>query len=691
MKVTNRQRQLLDLLLSSKEEITAADIAAAINVSARTVHRELPELEPLLEKYGIELQRKSGIGIQLIGPPAQLDLLKQVLSRMSYTEYTAEERRVFILCMLLESNEPVKLFALAHNLHVTVATMSHDLDELEKGIIKYDLKLVRRRGYGIMLEGSEQVKRELLLTLAQQYIDDSDLFGSSARSQEQPVIGLMLDQIGKGSLLKLEQALWELEQEHPLALSDEAYTRLLLQLSIAIRRIHDGHLIGLSDEAASPDIPLRPEIAALLKQLEAEFAIELPMVERHYVSRLIRQYADEEVGYELLPHGDLDVLEKTVQLIGFMDRHYDSAFHRDHSLRDGLLRHLVPALMRIREGSEIRNPLLTQIKTDYSALFELVRQGADEVFPELGIPDEEVGFLVMHFGAALERVSQPAPPVRAVVVCSSGIGSSKLLAVRLEKELPEVVIVGNVPWYEAARIPEDEYDIIISTIDLPLQPDKYFKLSPLLTDNEAASLRRFMQHWSLRMQQRAESEQLAVKEASSQRLDQLKACLDEIHYLLERFHLYKLPDTEGLDARQILHQACTLAAGSGAITDVDAVVQQLLERERQGSEIVTDTGLALFHTRSKDILQPLVAMFQLKKPKLLQAHSVRPAAYMMLMVGPLALGKESLEVLSEISALLLLPELPEVLATGNELVIKDFMANALLGYFQTKMEMEMTW
>lgn len=64
---------------------------------------------------------------------------------------------------------------------------------------------------------------------------------------------------------------------------------------------------------------------------------------------------------------------------------------------------------------------------------------------------------------------------------------------------------------------------------------------------------------------------------------------------------------------------------------------------------------------------------------------------MMLMVGPLALGKESLEVLSEISALLLLPELPEVLATGNELVIKDFMANALLGYFQTKMEMEMTW
>ncbi|MBJ6363889.1 BglG family transcription antiterminator [Paenibacillus sp. GCM10012307] len=689
MKVTNRQRQLLDLLLNSKEEITAADIAAAINVSARTVHRELPELELLLEKYGIELQRKSGIGIQVSGQPAQLDMLKQELSRMNYTEYTAEERRIFILCMLLESVEPAKLFALAHNLHVTVATMSYDLDELEKGIIKYDLQLVRRRGYGVLLEGSEHVKRELLLTLARQYIDNSDLFGSSLRSQEQPVISLMLDQIGKSNLLQLEQALWELEQKHPLELTDQAYTKLLLQLSIALRRIHDGHLIAPSDE--SPDACLRPEIASLLRQLEEEFAIKLPASEQRYISGLIRQYSEEESGYELLPHGDLDVLEKTVQLIGFMDRHYDAAFHRDYSLRDGLLRHLVPALMRIREGSEIRNPLLPQIKADYSALFDRVRQGADEVFPELKIPDEEVGFLVMHFGAALERGTQPVPPVRAIVVCSSGIGSSKLLAVRLERELPEVVIVGNVPWYEAARIPENEYDVIISTIDLPLQPDKYFKISPLLTDNEASQLRRFLQHWFLYAQQRTQNEQLAVKNAPSQRLKQLKACLDEICFLLERFHLYKLPDTEGLDVGQVLFDACKLAAASGAINDIDAVVRQLLEREQQGSEIVTDTGLALFHARSKDVLQPLVVMFQLKQPMLLQAHSVRPASYMMLMLGPLALGKESLEVLSEISTLLLLPELPDVLATGNELAIKDFMANALLGYFYTKTEAEMTW
>lgn len=64
-----------------------------------------------------------------------------------------------------------------------------------------------------------------------------------------------------------------------------------------------------------------------------------------------------------------------------------------------------------------------------------------------------------------------------------------MLAVRLTKELPQINIVGNASWFEAARIPEKDYDLIISTVDLPLPPDQYIKLSPLLTKDEAERLR----------------------------------------------------------------------------------------------------------------------------------------------------------------------------------------------------------
>lgn len=44
-KMTARQKQILILLLGRKNGMTAAEIAAEINVSVRTVHRELDEIE----------------------------------------------------------------------------------------------------------------------------------------------------------------------------------------------------------------------------------------------------------------------------------------------------------------------------------------------------------------------------------------------------------------------------------------------------------------------------------------------------------------------------------------------------------------------------------------------------------------------------------------------------------------------
>jgi len=59
MSLSHRHRQILELLLSHKDEITAGEIAAEIGVSSRTVHRELSELETILTDSGLTLQKKS--------------------------------------------------------------------------------------------------------------------------------------------------------------------------------------------------------------------------------------------------------------------------------------------------------------------------------------------------------------------------------------------------------------------------------------------------------------------------------------------------------------------------------------------------------------------------------------------------------------------------------------------------------
>ncbi|MDF2963167.1 MAG: modulated transcriptional regulator MtlR family protein, partial [Paenibacillus sp.] len=108
MSLSHRHRQILELLLSRNDDITAGEIAAEINVSTRTVHRELSDLETILSASGLALQKKSGKGIHLQGDPEEIEAFKHKLHDVTAVEHSTEDRKLFILCTLLEEDEPVK-------------------------------------------------------------------------------------------------------------------------------------------------------------------------------------------------------------------------------------------------------------------------------------------------------------------------------------------------------------------------------------------------------------------------------------------------------------------------------------------------------------------------------------------------------------------------------------------------------
>ena len=72
---------------------------------------------------------------------------------------------------MLETGEPIKLYTIAHDLQVTAATISNDLDELEKWIAPFGLSLIRKRGYGIELRGPEDAKRKIVGNLMADKLD----------------------------------------------------------------------------------------------------------------------------------------------------------------------------------------------------------------------------------------------------------------------------------------------------------------------------------------------------------------------------------------------------------------------------------------------------------------------------------------------------------------------------------------
>ncbi|MDN4077703.1 PRD domain-containing protein [Paenibacillus polymyxa] len=687
MNITKRQSDIVEYLLEQPHEVTAGEIAEKINVSTRTVHRELGAVECWLAAHEVKLEKKSGIGIYVDADPNQLASLREQLLQTKSDDYSAEERKIVVLCMLLDTQEPIKLLALASDLKVTVTTVSHDLDELRGWIADRGLVLVRRRGYGVEITGREIDKRRAISELALEYLDESALF--SGREELRPVTHVtekLLEMIGRENLLTVENALWQPHDQWLKNMVESKYMELLIQICVSLARLRLGYVVDhraslpYSKTDSEENIMLRTAmVERICTELSAALAIDFPDQERSYFRLLFRDAEDHST--RLLPLDDLVLLELVHELIRRVETEIGTPLAEDRVLREGLIAHMAPVLKRLREGKSIRNPLLQQIRKDYGSLFDSVKKAAADM-TEMEVPDEEIGFLVMHFGASLERLRQLQREVRAIVVCTSGIGSSRLLATRLAKELPQIKIVDRASWYEATRIPKEDYDLIISTVELPLEPDRYLKISPLLTQEESDRLRHFIQHITLNQLNDHPQEQAVQPGQGMEWLTGLRKSLEEIVHIVQQFQVYPL-ENQGMDMSATIEAICMLEAVRGNVTEPSVVAEQLVERERQGSQVISDTSVALIHTRSPYVRQPSLTLYRLAEPLL--ADVDEQVECVLLMLGPRELPKESLEVLSEISALLLQEDMITLLEHGSRDQIANYISSELAEFFHSKL------
>lgn len=722
MELTHRMRQILVLLLRSPFETTVAEIARSIRVSPRTVHRELDAVESYLHRQGITLHRKAGSGLSVEGKLEEIEEIRTELLIPADVEYSPDERQIYLLSRLLASREPVKLFSLAHEMKVTVPTVGADLDDLTDWIGKQGLLLIRRRGYGVDITGTEPLTREAIRNLVHFRLDDLSLIAGADRRPLHPVDARIAAMAGVDFITVIEEILWKWEEHHQeVSFSEEAYTDLLIRLSIAAARIRSGSEVSEAESDRLANLRRfdrsggdhesnvkQESVTALCERLSDALNLNYSTAEVRYTAELLeRAYA---YSNEAIPADDLELAGTVRSLIRKMGELDATDYTSDRSLRDGLFVHLKAAVERIITGQRIRNPLLETIRKDYAELFGLVRQAADAVFPSIDIPDEEIAFLVMHFGASRERTGQIHENLRVVVVCTSGIGSSQMLAARLRKEFPQLTIVAQASWYEVTRIPRHDYDLIISTVDLPLPEELYLKLSPLLTPVEADQLRDFIRRRDLSpapdifitdkkqlpgledFNPKEEGEPAGHSEAAGilhmEDLRSLNRAVQQSIELLESFRVLPLR-VEGLPGLEgLLQAACTHPQLSSVISDPDTTAMLLMEREQNGTQLIPGTELALFHTRTGAVKKPALMLFELNdKVKMDDAGTIDLSRFL-LMLAPRQLSRESLEVLSEISATLLDSDMIEALAEGREQRIRELMSIHLRAYLENKLERE---
>ncbi len=662
MYITARERQILDILLA-EQEITVKDLAREIEISVRTIHRDLKGVEAILAEYGLQILKKSGVGIQLAGEKENIEALQQFLFQLTHHEYTPEERQLMLLCTLLESTEPVKLFALAHDLHVTIATVSNDLNKLEERIVQdYQLSLVRKRGYGVEIVGSETLKRKAMSNVISEHMDEFDLLSLIRESiqkrteQIQPISERLLGLVDKNKLFIVERAIDEFNKELPYSIADSAYMGLIVHLALALERILQGENITINEEYLERlQMTNEYHIAVkMAKKLENAFHTTIPKAEIGYITMHLR---GAKLRYDkefMIEDTSLQIAVKARSLIRFVEQRVNEPLSSHHSLLQGLVAHLSPAVFRIKQNMGISNPLLSKIKHDYAELFSIVKEGVETIFSDLTVPEEEIGYLVLHFGSVLLHHNSKLA-VRALIVCSSGIGTSKMLATRVKKEITAIKEVKNVSTFELYQMDYENYDLILSTIRLPEFNREYILVNPFLDDNEVEKIKAYIRTIGTRKtvqpskKDDALSRQTFEKEQMIEKVRSLRLYLETIETILASFGLQEFQEGSITD---LLQRACARLKEQGIISDEEAVFRQLLKREKLGGLGIPDTKLALYHTRSHAVNKPAFFVFALRKPLPVIAmdQSEISAERILLLLSPESLPIQALEVLSHISA-----------------------------------------
>ncbi|QLY78011.1 BglG family transcription antiterminator [Clostridium intestinale] len=608
IKITLRQKNILQDLCNSSDYITISSIAKHLEISSRTVIRELDEIEKWLKYYGLSLDKKTRFGIRIHGDEDDrgfiADMLKEAQGR---NVYSPEERQKTIIMELLKNQDPVKVYNFSNMLSVTEATISSDLDKVEEWLRNNKIKLIRKSGIGVYVEGSEKLIRKAIIKIIYENVNEDELLSfvngilsekdRNLESKEDRTNSRLLYLIDKNTISKLEKLIYDLEKKIECKFTDNAYIGFIVHLALAIERIKKDEKI-IMDKNFLDDLKKYPEFIVaeeLAKDLGEIFDINIPKDEIGYITMHIKGTKNLESGRKSNILGNFELVKISQQIIRIAQEETGTFLQNDERLLSGLVNHIGPTINRIKLGMDIRNPLLEEIKEHYPHLMTLGKKSLKGLENYLGIeiPESEIAYIAMHLGAVLEKKEIAVKKsFTTVVACATGIGTSGLLASRIEKEYEniEIIDVISIIHLDEKLLEEKGIDFIISTIPITNINIPVVVVNPLLFKEDMDRINNFIMTYK-----EVDKKNTIKKDASigfKEKIIKLQYFLDAVIGILDNFFVRDYERFDNIEG--IILEASKIAAKSA--NEEEVIYKALKEREKMSSTVITGKKFVLVHS-----------------------------------------------------------------------------------------------
>lgn len=416
--LTEREVQIAELLMQQREKgyLTAAAIARCLNVSLRTVQNEMRILKEELGRTGFaRLENKRSKGCRLVVQDPES--LQQYLADNAYASSraaslaTSQGRVQQLLGWLLFSSQPLTHFWLQERLHVSEATLTHDLKKAEAVLEKYNLAVTSPHASAVSIQGSEMDRRKCI---THEHIPLEDpLLAPDYHMDEDTVKAI-------------SQKLVEVLKEHRYSINDVALQNLIAHINILLRRVQLGFNSGvgpaLDEKEYETELAMAEEILAWLQQ---RYQISFTPAERSNLAMYFKGKRDYYDKAYITSEID-DFVSRALKEI---EARFSVPLLDDLQLRISLSLHLLPLLERVRNHAQLDNSLQETVRRHFQMEYDMASVFAECVAREYGSPliEGEISYLAIYFRIAVNNYRSKQAGKKVLLVSSLRKSESLLL------------------------------------------------------------------------------------------------------------------------------------------------------------------------------------------------------------------------------------------------------------------------
>ena len=482
MKLSKTEIAVLRVLMTSEDFHSSYEIASSAKISRRMVRTVMPGIRQILEQNGITLNSKSNKGyrLSLSDPKSRQVLLKLIESDEKVSETVPEgliSRHNYIMRRLIETQDYVKVDDFADEMLLSRSALSTLMKNIRGIIKKYELTLEQKPYYGVRIAGKEIEQRHALNDFSFTSFSDASMFYdwldaviNDTKSWEYEIVAIL--------------------KKYRIRFTDIALCDLLLGIGIQIERISQSHVLDdyldCSELAETPEMKAAEEVAQLIEEqsicsmnryeinaLAASIACKRSLCHIHTAEPEAKKTADEilkaireQTGMDYAASSEIDLFPICISQI----------------------------MRQLKYGEKNRTEMWDTAFTQFPLSYHHAKIAAGKILQKTGkkLGVSQVVFLTEAFRIMNEAMN--VKPLRTLFICGhTDIGDSVLRKRIADHFIDLLNIDRSIQYYQIYEIDLDEYDLILTTIDIHKQINvPHLRISSYVTREDLQSIETFL-------------------------------------------------------------------------------------------------------------------------------------------------------------------------------------------------------